>query len=87
MEIRKSLVLSTAHLTPEIAAALDAGTFSVQISWEYGWEAYAGEDITDDDLDVSCINAAFALAREHGCTWVVYDCDGPIVDALPIYSW
>ncbi len=87
IEIRRSLVLSSGHLTPEVATALAVGTFKMNETLEYGWSAYVGEDITDEDLDVTCINAAFALARKHDCTWIVWDRDGPTIAELPSYDW
>jgi len=87
IEIRRTLVLSTGHLTEALASAAVSGAFVFHTTTAYGWEAYVGEDLSDDEHDVTCVNAAFALARKHECSWVAWDQDGPQVSDLPVYDW
>lgn len=91
VEILRTLVLGTGHLSPGTAARLHAGDtdeWAPQISWDYGWDWYVP---TDDEYSTSLfppeILAAFALARQHDCSWVRYDQDGPTIDGLPFHEW
>ena len=48
----------------------------------YGWFIYASEEpappIPDDLIDV------FHHARRHGCEYVLFDCDAPFIDGVPV---
>jgi hypothetical protein len=94
MEIATHLVLSTGHISAATAELLDRWTamdlaarpLSVA-STDYGWfvSTYmiprAGEPIPPE------LDAIIALARKHGCAWILLDRDGGTIAELPIFNW
>lgn len=98
--IEKVLVLSTAHLTKEVAEELpvfstndaDPANRPWWPAWtrEEGWMFYVPpRDVDDDRYKVApvCIQACVNLARELGCCWLMFDCDGTCIDGLPTWEW
>lgn len=102
LEIEKMLVLSTGHLTESTAdilndAAHDEPPFC-ELEWgpsfarDEGWlfrvrplaENGAPDESEGTPLDLSRV---FMFAREHGCAWVMFDCDGPQIEELPWAAW
>jgi hypothetical protein len=102
LEIDKTLVLSTAHVTPETAAILNEGIESQgpMISghvadWsDYGWVMWCGGE-TDPKIETednegllpADVHGALMFARKHGCQYVRFDCDADTVDDLPTWEW
>lgn len=92
LEIDRTLVLSTGHVTEATGKLLDAEaqggeelSWSPQIRWEYGWIFYAD---ADPGLGYPEEFAAiFAFAKLHDCKWIRFDCDGPQVEELPFQEW
>lgn len=90
-EIRKVLVLSTAHIEPltmEIASQLPHFIAEHQ----YGAYFYVGQagDVTpfEDPEDYpSDLYACLLYARQLGCEEVKFDSDGPIYEGLKSYDW
>ncbi|MDN5925703.1 MAG: hypothetical protein L0I29_01350 [Hyphomicrobiales bacterium] len=93
-EVRRFIVISTGHVTEKTAKFLDGAPGD---EWpclggkygDYGWFLYAhdencgaGKDAIPDDLF-----AVMTWAREQRCDYVLLDCDGDQVDALPHYDW
>lgn len=94
LEIRRFVVISTAHVSETTARRLDTTPAK---EWpcaggpygEYGWFVYAhdenagvGDDAIPADLfDVMCWSCA------NGCDYVLFDCDADAVDGLPVYDW
>lgn len=93
LEIRKLLVLSTAHLTAETINRLEC-TFTDD--WpavggdygEYGWVFYAhdekagiGKDQIPDDLW-----NVMVFARKQGCDNILFDRDAEIIPELPHWN-
>ena len=33
------------------------------------------------------IRSAIQVAKREGCGWIMWDCDGPVIDELPEYDW
>lgn len=90
-EIRKVLVLSTAHIEPlTMRRAHHLPNFLAD--HEYGAYFYVGSV-----GDVSCIEdpedypsdlyACLLYARQLGCEEVKFDSDGPIYEGLKSYDW
>lgn len=98
-EIRRSLVLSTAHIPGRIAREMDSyaterGELAEeleQISFDcvnYGYQIWVPGDARDVPGTPPELEPAFALARKHNCTYVVFDCDGfEHPELLPLYEW
>lgn len=92
LEIMKTLVLSTGHVSKETAEFLDAcgvaGNFLIVTSvpfGDYGWlvpTCAAEEGGCPADLKV-----VLEFAARHDCTWVRLDCDGNRIDDLPSWEW
>lgn len=102
VEIEKMLVLSTGHITEETAKRLNEEAEELppfcNIEWgpafarEEGWLFYVpkmAENGEPDDPEGTPDDLArvFMFAREHGCDWVMLDCDGPQVELLPHHEW
>ena len=93
MEIRKTLVLSTAHITYETNRMLretDAeewpcvgGPYSA-----YGWFVYAHEENLGEGKDriPDELFAVMQFARAKGCDNVLLDEDAETVDELPTWE-
>lgn len=88
-DIQSMLVLSTAHVRGATARLLDCEDDSkvpvALMRWSYGWLVWADDGVIADN-DLPDLAACLALAKAHGCAWVRFDVDGPIVDALPSYA-
>lgn len=92
-DIRNFVVVSTAHLTELTAHTLDATPAK---EWpcvggpygDYGWFVYAheendqGPDPIPDDLF-----GVMTCGRKHGFDYILFDCDGDLVEALPSHDW
>lgn len=102
IEIEKMLVLSTGHLTKVTAALLNDAAEEdppfCTLEWgpafarDEGWLFYVPpitENGEPDDPEGAPedLTRVFMLAREHGCMWVMLDCDGPQVEGLPYQTW
>ena len=100
LEIEKMLVMSTWHLREEVAEMLpdtheDEPSTVEQAHWwpsftrAEGWMFYVPpnrEDMRYIDAPEE-LKTIIALARANGCTWVMLDRDGPVVDELPHWEW
>lgn len=93
LEIQKMIILSTAHITEQTAKLLDkepeenSMTISVYKKSEYGWFLPI-ENISYDTAAVpEDLKKVIAFAKDHGCSWLCLDCDGPILEYLDTYKW
>lgn len=92
LEVRRLLVLSSAHLRATTRAALDAEPlhYPVQAATEYGWYVYVPAEaewhaepdkkVQEDLLEV------IRFARERGFHEIKIDCDAEVARGLPIYE-
>ena len=103
LEIRRTLVLSTGHLQEETALAWDRARKDTEDAAymdrvSFGYLVWAGDlnwnSVESDEHILTCglpveVRAAVKLALAHGCTYVCYDADGPMVSALVehCYDW
>lgn len=93
-DLRRFLVLSTAHVSEATAKRLDGSPVA---DWpclggpygEYGWFLYAhdenagvGKDRIPDDLF-----AVMTYVRKQGYDYLLLDCDGDEVADLPCFDW
>ncbi len=99
LETHKMLVLSTAHVSRETRGRLQDGELSL-VSYDkddYGWFIpiiqYAPDSV-EDRLDREhwhnhCpdLYAARRLAETNGCTWLMFDRDGDVLEGLlPVHK-
>lgn len=87
MEIRKTLVLSTLHITPQTLNHFRGAAFIGE--HEYGAYFWVDSEADYYDLDHEMpldLVAVMRLAAEHGCQEVKFDADGPTVKGLPMYG-
>lgn len=102
MLIEKMLVLSTGHITEETANILNEAaedyppfcdlewrpTFARDESWVFYVRPLASNGVPDEAEDTPPeLSRIYALAREQGCEWVMLDCDGERLEALPWHEW
>lgn len=94
IEIRKSLVLSTAHLRKETVETWNDNTaegISSGVPIPHGYMHYAHSPDADgenfpEDMEPE-VKEACRLAHKHDCTHLVYDMDGPVYDELEKFEW
>lgn len=93
LEVRRVVVVSTAHLTEASARLLE--TLPVR-QWpcaggpysDFGWFLYAheengvGKELIPDD-----IFAVMTWARKEGFDYLLVDRDGDEVKGLPVHAW
>jgi hypothetical protein len=84
-EVNKELVLSTCHLPECVAKMMDDGDQSVGFVYYKFMFGY-----------MVCVNPSkypaemmphIDKAKELGCLWLVYDCDGMVYDEFKTYEW
>lgn len=91
MEIRKILVLSTAHVREETGRMLDNTDHEL---WpvsggpygDVGWFVYAHDEDVDGNIPEEMM-AVFEFARANGCDNVLFDCDAEVIDDLSHWDW
>lgn len=95
LEIHRTLVLSTAHMTQADSELLlyssDYGLVAYEMD-EYGWMIY----VNDEYLQLTVrpmtkfsdgFRQAIKLAQDNSCEWLRFDRDGPLTMLLPQYDW
>jgi hypothetical protein len=86
-EIHKMLCLSTAHVNPKTANLLDYGVHASVIAYQKSDNGYFMPVVGDfSSYPVDLFNV-LAYARVRGCSWIMLDSDGPVVDGLPTWEW
>ncbi|WP_103727305.1 hypothetical protein [Novosphingobium sp. HII-3] len=90
MELAKMLVLSTSHMSPQTAQQwVPTCPWACFNKGGYGWFMYVCDDcaITEaEDVPLE-IRSAVHVAKREGCQWIMWDCDGPVLEELPEYDW
>lgn len=96
LEVVRMPVISTAHLTKEVAEILlkqgNDNPWVPCANWEYGHFLYLDDPEAregEDEADITCLYAIRDWLREQGFTdsWVRLDCDAEPVEGLPTYDW
>jgi hypothetical protein len=93
LETRKTLCLSTAHVSETTANMLNTTSYEKWPvcggPWSFGWMMYAHDEQLDagdipfpNDLWDCC-----CFARKHGFDYIIFDQDADPVEDLPKYSW
>ena len=90
LEIEKSLVISTAHITDhDIDRLTEKQNAVVTHPYEYGWYVWTGGLETEEvcwEAKQHGFSEAFTgllrLASENECSFVKIDRDGPVIDEL-----
>lgn len=94
LEIHRLLVVGLKHLTHRGRKVLeqltsddtrDAGRGVYMDEYAYGYHLVLAEDNPDEEWIDPSVRAIVVFAREHGCTHVRIDADGPTVKSLPTY--
>jgi hypothetical protein len=94
--IEHMCVLSTGHITQEVAQDIDNPSSIEAQEWrealivyphgEYGWLIYIPDEGLDAELPPS-LEACIALARASRCQWLLLDRDASQVTNIPTYEW
>ncbi len=100
IEIQRVLVLSTAHLTEDTARRFDhddddddrnpaASPALVFDAIDCGYLIWINSDPTAEERESipAELIAAMALGRKYEATYLRFDCDGPVINALPVHEW
>lgn len=109
LDVETILVLSTEHLAPLTANAIDrhfelegkpeytdrvppwVANMTMYRHGDYGWLVHTGGDLAKNfdfiEGAPDSVIAAVAIAEVNGCNWLLYDRDGPTIDALPLFEW
>jgi hypothetical protein len=90
MPVRKFLDISTIHLTAETCKRFEDGDFIAQ-TYPHpdgpGWFMYVADPEAEDRDDPwpADLKACLQRARDHGCDYILFDCDGLEDPELPQY--
>ncbi len=86
-QVDSALVLSTAHLTRKTSERIERDhpdMPSAALMPDYGYFVWVDADWTSDACPELVNVMRFAAAR--GCQWIRFDCDGPEVAELPLFT-
>lgn len=94
------LVVSTSHISREtadcieavvdtLAAGGDGPKWAPTFTRDEGWVFYVGNVAGEHKAPVAPVDLALVMdyAHSHGCAWLMFDCDGQLVDDLPTFEW
>ena len=89
--VEPAFVISTAHITEDVANALGGGHplgLVVYPKGGDGWWIWVGDEALDkvENLPASLFECIMA-ARAAECVWLCIDMDATIHDDLPTYAW
>lgn len=90
LELRTVPVASTTHITREDDELLSrAGTHGhVDGALRFGYMLRVSTDRGDWHGDISeGFMGLMRFVNARGFEWVILDCDGPVISALPTYEW
>lgn len=85
LEVRKTLVLSTANLSKETCLTYKNWPFIAE--FDGGCYFYVGEESTFAKEPPEDLLVVLDFARAQGCLEVKFDCDAEPVSQLPIFEW
>jgi len=85
--IRKLLDLSTAHLDTASRAWLDHTSGDGPVAMmQCGWFGFAPETMDRLSQMPECLQRIAIYARKKGCEFLLFDADGAVLEALPVYE-
>ena len=93
MEIVKTLVLTTAHVTEETAQWLDSDPDQLVVynkesgEDQYGWfiPVYMAQEVLEEAIPEE-LKEIIQFADAHKCTWIMFDRDADEIDELPVFE-
>lgn len=80
------LELSTAHVCQETGEQLTLDELMDVCTYPKGDDGW----IVFVDVNAECpedLKRVMEYADEHGCEWIMFDCDAPECADLPTYEW
>lgn len=87
-DIAKIMTISTAHIKSDTILRSHNSNVTIFSKGMYGWFVYVPEyDIRECGTCPNELLDVLDYAREEGCTWLLLDSDGPIINELPTYEW
>lgn len=87
-DIAKIMTISMAHIKSDTILRSHNSNVTIFSKGMYGWFVYVPEyDIRECGACPNELLAVLDYAREEGCTWLLLDFDGPIINELPTYEW
>ena len=93
LEIYKTLVLSTAHISYKDDIKLRDSSIQYFVAYnldDYGWLIYVDKEYLDA-VDIHSFSKgmrkSIKLAQKNKCSYLKFDRDGNTVDKLPQYDW
>lgn len=86
--VRRFLDLGACLLREETCDALDSLDGVIAYRTAYGWLMYVSEYHPERESGwPDELPPLVALARHHGCSYILFDCDGPTPHFLPTFEW
>ncbi|QFZ20525.1 DUF5983 family protein [Saccharothrix syringae] len=89
--IRTFLDLSTSHLREQTCLQLDDHEGVVAHNLRHGWLLFVpdpADEAASGDIDwPDELVPIVELAQASGCSYVLFDADGPQLDGLPVFDW
>lgn len=91
LEIAQVLLLSTSHLGAAISTGDDPMMNTVaSMVGEHGWLVFTGGHlpvVANEPAAMQVLRDLLLFAKQHGCTYVLFDSDGPTLSQFPTYDW
>ena len=91
VEIAQVIVLSTTHVGESIATGDHPLMNTVaSMTGEHGWLVFTGAHlpvVTNEPAAVQVLRDLLHFAKQRGCTYVLFDSDGPTLSQFPTYDW
>ena len=94
LEIEKTLVASTAHLSgPAEIESITSNSEFITDEFEYGIRIYIGSDDFPDSYELIDLGHSHGfceiidLATQNECYWIKFDSDGTKYPGLVSYDW
>lgn len=92
MEISKMIALSTAHIkesTIDWISQQEIFCLPAYQKDDYGWFIFISNKELSDEIEniPKDLCDVISFAKDEGCDWLCLDCDGEIIEVLPVYEW
>lgn len=90
-QVESMLVVSTAHMTEEEGRAVTSGDHWAKPTFARDEGFMFHRDSLSQEGDSITLSAGFfgCIKRAHdlGCDWIMFDCDGDVIEDIPSYEW
>jgi len=99
MEIERSLVVSTAHISADDneklanEAEMNTTPSLVVYTYQYGFLIYTGspiDELIDENVQIrysEALSNLLRLAKRENCQYLKIDCDAQIYPDLEVFDW